>query len=931
MNTMNETTMQQTSTAAATASTDASGAPFDGVRVHWLGDRPPGELEAAVTFGVPLPRETVASVDGLEVVDEAGAPVAAQLWPLATWPDGSLKWAGVATADARDGYRVVQASGAGSVDGSAFGSVTTAVGTDAAAQSVHVTRDADGVRVDTGAVSLLVPSSGPALLRDVRIDGREIAREARLVSVLQTTPPEEEERRDRSDFESDVTSVEVEQNGPVRAVVRVQGVHRALDGDRSWLPFTVRLYFTAGREGVRMLHSFVWDGDADRDFLAGLGLRVSVPLRAALHDRHVRIAGAEGGVFAEAVRGITGLRRDPGEAVRAAQIAGIPTPPLQEWAPTVSGRLELIPTWNDVTLSQLTPDGFTLRKRTAAGHAWVGVTAGTRADGYAYLGDIGGGVGLGVRDFWQSYPVQLDVRGAATDTGSLTAWLYSPEAEPMDMRFYHDGLGQDDFETQLEGLEITYEDYEPGFGDANGIARTHELWLRPYGATPATTVFAEHARLVADPAQLAAAPESIRSAGVFGDWSLPDRSVPEKAHLEDQLDALFAFYRDQIDHRRWYGFWNFGDIMHTYDGDRHVWRYDVGGYAWDNSELSPDLWLWYSFVRTGRKDVFRMAEAMTRHTGEVDTYHAGRFKGLGSRHNVQHWGCSAKQLRISSPAYRRFFYFLTADERTGDLLHELRDSDRTFLALDPTRKVRPDAATYRPDQHALAVGLGTDWGALAATWLTEWERSGDEWSRDRLLGTMEDIGSLPHGFLTGEALYDLSTGRFETTRDRISVSHLSAVFGLVEMCSELIALVDVPGFRDAWLQYCRLFLATDEEQLAAVGQVLHGTNLTQAHSRLLAYVANATGDEELARRVWRAFDATGEFLARGDFHDADAALHVRTVLPPEVIAPVQEADRVSTNAAAQFGLAAIQNLALVGEAIAERGTSGRAAASTAEA
>jgi hypothetical protein len=889
--------------ATAPAGTEAG---FAGVDVRWLGGTPPGALAGAVTFGAPIPRGAVASVAELELVDETGAPVAAQLWPLASWPDGSLKWAGVATADSRPGYRVVRAS------------TRRPAVQDAQAPAVQVSREPDGVRIDTGAVSLVVPASGAALLRDVRVGGREIARDARLVSVLQTTPPEAESARERADFESDITAVEVEQDGPVRVVVRVDGVHTALSGGRRWLPFTVRLHLTAGRAGIRLMHSFVWDGDAERDFLAGLGLRVSVPLRAALHDRHVRIAGADGGVFAEAVRGITGLRRDPGEEVRAAQVAGAPTPPLREWAPTVSRRLELIPSWNDVTLWQPTPDGFTLRKRTGVGHAWVGVTAGTRAGGYAYLGDTGGGIGMGVRDFWQSCPVQLDVRDAATDIGSLTAWLYSPESEPMDMRFYHDGLGQDDYESQLEGLEITYEDYEPGFGDAHGIARTHELWLRPYGATPATPVFAEHAALVADPPQLAVAPAGIRAAGVFGDWSLPDRSTPQKAQLEDQLDALFAFYRDQVDQRRWYGFWNFGDIMHTYDPDRHVWRYDVGGYAWDNSELSPDLWLWYAFLRTGRKDVFRMAEAMTRHTGEVDTYHAGRFKGLGSRHNVQHWGCSAKQLRISNPAYRRFYYYLTADERTGDLLHALRDSDRTFLALDPTRKVRTDAATYRADEHALAIGLGTDWGALAATWLTEWERTGDEWSRDRLLGTMADIGALPHGFLTGEALYDLATGRFDTSRDRIAVSHLSAVFGLVEMCSELIDLVDVPGFRDAWLRYCRLFLATEEEQIAAVGQVLEGTNLTQAHSRLLAYAARQAGDGELARRVWRAFDATGEFLARGDFHDADAVLRVRTVLPPEVLAPVQEADRVSTNAAAQFGLAAIQNLALVGDAIGER-------------
>ena len=67
------------------------------------------------------------------------------------------------------------------------------------------------------------------------------------------------------------------------------------------------------------------------------------------------------------------------------------------------------------------------------------------------------------------------------------------------------------------------------------------------------------------------------------------------------------------------GFWDYGDVMHSYDNERHVWRYDLGGMAWDNTELGTDMWLWYSFLRTGRADVFRMAEAMTRHTSEVDT------------------------------------------------------------------------------------------------------------------------------------------------------------------------------------------------------------------------------------------------------------------------------------------------------------------------
>jgi hypothetical protein len=337
-----------------------------------------------------------------------------------------------------------------------------------------------------------------------------------------------------------------------------------------------------------------------------------------------------------------------------------------------------------------------------------------------------------------------------------------------------------------------------------------------------------------------------------------------------------------------------------------VWRYDVGGYAWDNSELSPDLWLWYSYLRSGRADIFRFAEAMTRHTGEVDVYHLGEWKGLGSRHNVQHWGCSAKQLRISTPAYRRFYYYLTADERTGDLLTELVDSDRNFLGLDPVRKVRPDAATYRPDRGALGVGLGTDWGSLAATWLTDWERTGNPRSRDRLLGTMADIGALKYGFLTGEALYDLDKGRFDTGRAMISVSHLSAVFGLVEICSELVDLVDDPGFERAWLQYCRLFLGTREEQVAEVGEPLAGIYLTQAHSRLTAYAAARLGDPGLAARAWESFAEGGEHLNHGE------AFTLRKIEPPHVLLPVDEAPTVSTNDTAQFGLAVIQNLALIG-------------------
>ena len=134
------------------------------------------------------------------------------------------------------------------------------------------------------------------------------------------------------------------------------------------------------------------------------------------------------------------------------------------------------------------------------------------------------------------------------------------------------------------------------------------------------------AQLAADPARLVCEPSYYHAAGAFGVWSLPDRSSPAKARLETKLDQAFSFYQGQVEQRGWYGFWDYGDVMHSYDPNRHIWRYDLGALAWQQTEQMPDMWLWYAFLRTGRADVFRMAEAMTRNTQEVDVYHLGRFQ-----------------------------------------------------------------------------------------------------------------------------------------------------------------------------------------------------------------------------------------------------------------------------------------------------------------
>lgn len=897
------------------------------IPLRWLGA--PG----ATTWGAPWPRGVVADIADVSLeASDAGASsrLPLQSWPLATWPDGSLKW----TGHAMPALAPHLAEAALTLLADSPSPTTQSPQVDS---PVSVINHGDALELRSGTTTWHLPGSGEQLVSSATITGpdgkqRAILGPLTLVGLVQEAPDDDVTRYPRHQLSGVIDSVAVEQSGGVRAVIRLDGHYRSASSSYSWpqagesVAFVVRLIALAGESSLRLHHTVVLDADSSSLHLAGIGVRAAVVLRDDPYNRHVRLAGPQRedggyGFLSEAVQGVTGLRRDPGEEIRTAQVHGRDTGPSADFLEPVATRMHWVPTWSDWRLEQHSCDGFTLAKRTASDASWVGIPGGTRAGGFAYLGGISGGAALGVRDFWRSHPDRLDISGAAGEigsTGSITAWLWSPSAPAMDLRPYHDGLGQDGYADQLDALEITYEDWEEGYNTPRGIARTHELTVFAFPATPDQEVLSRLAQTVQDPPLLQATPQALHRAGVFGDWSLPDRSTPARADVEDRLIFLRDFYLGQVEQRRWYGFWDTGDVMHTYDSDRHQWRYDVGGYAWDNSELSPDLWLWYDAIRSGRSDVFRLAERMTRHTGDVDSYHAGPWQGLGTRHNVQHWGCSAKQLRISNAAYRRFLYYLTADERIGDLLAETSDSERALLAIDATRKVRNDV--YSPDERALAIGLGTDWGALLAAWLTAWERTGEDRFRDKVLGTMADVAALAQGFFTGEALLDLETGRFATDRDRVTVSHLSSVFGLVEVCAELVALTEgteheVPGFADAWLRYCVFYGATPAEQATEFGHPLKGISLVQAHSRLTAWAARRTADPELARRAVRAFLRDENDQLNSNMLQRERDWVITRVTDGTVLTPVDEAAFVSTNDAAQYGLAAIQLLALVPDAL----------------
>ena len=864
------------------------------VPLQWLDGKAPA-LPGGVTFGVPWPKGAVPATAGFSLQQPAGAQLLLQSWPLAYWPDGSLKWTAHATTwqnTLPDNLLLVPQHAP------------------AATTAPLAIESTESIILRTGVIEAVINKKGIVIIQSLARNGKIIAQEGKLVLLTRSNPDNDPgESANTIQFTGSIDKITLEQNGPIRSVVKIEGRHTNASG-RAWLPFILRLYFYKNSDALRILHTVIYDGDEQKDFISGLGIRFTVPLQEELHNRHIRFAGAAQGVFAEAVRCLTGLRRDPGKNITSAQVAGQATPPLSNFPEDVAQRLQYIPAFGDYTLFQSSPNAFDIQKRTRAGYGWIQAAHGTRSEGLAYLGTPSGGIALGIRNCWQSYPAQLDIRNAHTAKGQLTAWLWAPKAGAMDLRFYHDGMGQDTFAKQREGLEITYEDYEPGFGTPLGVARTSELQLHILSATPSAQQFVQLAAALQQPPLLVATPGVFTTAGVFGmAWYQQSANAEWKATLEKQLDWYFNYYRQQVDQHHWYGFWNYGDVMHSYDRDRHVWKYDIGGFAWDNSELSTDLWLWYYFLYTDRADVFRMAEAMTRHTGEVDVHHLGKFSPLGSRHNVQHWGCSAKQLRISTVANRRFYYYLTADERVGDCMREQVEAVNTLRTIVPGRKIGQQAAGNNDFAN---VAFGTDWGAIAAAWLTEWERTGNTHIRDRLFNSMRTIGQQPYGFFSAAADMELATGKFQPAqKTKPQASHLSAVFGLAEICAELIALTDIPAFEKAWLQYCELYNAPSEQQRAALGTELGKLNLRQAHARLTAFAARRKQDASLATRAWNEFFEGGAGIR-------NPIPAIKRLQGPQVLNPVEEADNISTNAVAQWGLTALILLGTIGPALPDK-------------
>ncbi|WP_067843505.1 exo-rhamnogalacturonan lyase family protein [Amphibacillus sediminis] len=783
------------------------------MKLKWLEDAP--KVKSGVTFGLPwkkgeLPKLRSFSLNQYKV----------QSWPTAYWPDGSIKWTAHSAVVNPNEVQVLQLKeehDTSLVENS----------------GLTITELADQIVINTGCLSYYLSKSGPYLINKVVDQKQEtVAHKGKLIVIMQ----EKQIVSNRpitidKEIDCEIQHVVIEREGPLQATVKITGTC----GQQNQLPFSVRFVFYHQLSRIKVLHTVFYNGCPEKDIVKGLGFQLSTKLIGQPYNRQIRLA-TQSGLYNEPAQLLTSRRFRQSELYQKQIKGDIIHPSNSENDRLTQAKGNAI--WQDFKFTQISAQQGIFRKRTDRSNAWLNIPTISQTQGLLYAGGEDGGMAIALKDFNEKFPSQLAVEHLNGAETTLSIWFWSPDQEPMDLRHY----------SSSTHVQSAYEGFDEMRATPLGIANTSEAYVSFFDSPPSNEVLASLADYCQKPSLLISDPHYYYQSGATGVWPLKDDGNDSKRYLEEQLDRLIAFYKKEIKQRQWFGYWNYGDIMHSYDAVRKQWFYDMGGYAWQNTELVPNLWLWYSFFRSGDAEIFRIVEAMTRHNSEVDRYHFGEYKGLGSRHNVSHWGCGCKEARISMACLYKYYYYLTADERMLELLEEAKDADHTLEHLDPMREF------YPKENELTHARIGPDWAAFCSNWMSKWERTQDSTYLAKILTGLDTIKETPYRLLSGPTFqYDPKTAELSYMGvGNEGGYHMIIAFGAPQVWLELADLLEDEVFKDMIAEFGQVYAMSDQEKHNFSNGSLtnHHFNWPMFASGLIGYAASRFNDAKLAEKAW---------------------------------------------------------------------------------
>ena len=317
-----------------------------------------------VTLGVALAKGTLTSTNPIRLVDANGTPVDAQFKTMAVWDDGSIKWLKC------DFQASVSANSTAvySLETNATYTPTT---------ELTVTENNTAITVTTGPLRFVVSKSNFNLFDQVWLDlngDRQYTADEEIISSRASPGPVVS--ADGVDYLASTQApeqIEIEEQGPMKVVIKVSGRHYAAGGANFLLKYETRIYAYAGQPFVKVWHVYANGqsvenlGDAPNPaFGAGFD-RYALDLKLNLTgQKTVRFGGDNGSEFSY--------------TLPAAETATL----LQ------ADRTDV-----NVPLAYNISQGTTV------------LSSGSRAEGWGEMSDSKWGVLISSRYFWQKYPKGL--------------------------------------------------------------------------------------------------------------------------------------------------------------------------------------------------------------------------------------------------------------------------------------------------------------------------------------------------------------------------------------------------------------------------------------------------------------------------------------------------------------------------------------------
>lgn len=591
----------------------------------WIRDTLPGKTPLVITGGYPFARGTVHDAATVGVL-LGGNPVPVQAAPLGFWPDGSLKWVSLTFPVPPTGTdRSTSGNQNPRITFRDASSLPLTITTSSTANPSPATR-LEAHTLPDGSVEVL---NGPLTTRfatgrewfDAELDGQPLFSAPPTAYVRYKRDPErhlpfapapEGGKTDTGHLL--VEKVELEEAGPLRAVVRIEGMSNGETPTR----FILRATQLAGEPRLVLTHTteFLFT-DPRTTFLSGLGLEL--PL-AGLKE-------ASPALFQESYD----ARKTTGDAIGGgameASLAG---------GVRFHGLLR--------KMAETAPKAITRQGETIRFELWPTQAPPMDVRRYSNRPHRGQGESTSEDPGWVEKQYYPNAPFAGLSRTHEIAFSFHREAEApkiatVSADFESPPLLYPGWETCLTAkvlLPVVGEqDWPQLWQNRNHLAR---FWLhhrdlhRWYGFWN----YGDFRHRFRAGYGWVTSPEALAAALANPEHQLP----PDAPRILDSTPA-------------------------------NDWGYDNGRWGWSNSEGLANLFLQQEYLRTGNRVLYSTAEAMARYCRDVVLRHHGQWLGLGTRHGVQPWSDGNHEERQTTSTEFRLHYFLSGDARTREVADKL--------------------------------------------------------------------------------------------------------------------------------------------------------------------------------------------------------------------------------------------------------------------